>query len=471
MKKLSKLTESIWSDIQDRSSGETTRKEDDINLLDINELCEYLKTIYKTDSDNDIRVIEIEDNHQIETYLVVCLYEDESGYYRYIYYNGDYINTQLDVIETLNCRFEFERKFSTIHSTNDFDVVCIDIYPKDKVRVPVTNKFFIEVLDFILDRIDTPLEQKIEKITDVKESIWSDIQDRSAGETKRKEDDINLLDREGLYDYLIHHYKSTNHFSNISTSTSFNTIKVPIIINGGIYSVYFDFNTNEVYVHYSTLYMVNKLFIKVSKIFSLRSSADDDPKTYIISPKDGSKVTNRFFIDVVDFFIDNIPDSEGRAIKKIVNESIWSDIQDRSSGETVRKEDDINHMDSYEFWEYLHNTYISQHPNRDTIDYPIDGAIAMPFFMKSDFMMYMLWIEFNNNKIECISLPDVTVSKYDGIEDVFNLEGYYGDETRICVCPKDGSEITNSFAVKVIDYLLDQAVDDKYRMFIKKERS
>ena len=54
---------------------------------------------------------------------------------------------------------------------------------------------------------------------------------------------------------------------------------------------------------------------------------------------------------------------------------------------------------------------------------------------------------------------------------LFNLEGYYGDETRICVCPKDGSEITNSFAVKVIDYLLDQAVDDKYRMFIKKERS
>lgn len=65
----------------------------------------------------------------------------------------------------------------------------------------------------------------------------------------------------------------------------------------------------------------------------------------------------------------------------------------------------------------------------------------------------------------------VTVSKYDDIEDVFNFEGYSGNETRICVCPKDGSKITNSFAVKVIDYLLDQAVDDKHRMFIKKERS
>ena len=31
-----KLSESIWSDIQDRSSGDTVRKEDDINLLDSN---------------------------------------------------------------------------------------------------------------------------------------------------------------------------------------------------------------------------------------------------------------------------------------------------------------------------------------------------------------------------------------------------------------------------------------------------
>ena len=31
MKKLSKITESIWSDIQDRSAGDTIRKEDDNN--------------------------------------------------------------------------------------------------------------------------------------------------------------------------------------------------------------------------------------------------------------------------------------------------------------------------------------------------------------------------------------------------------------------------------------------------------
>ena len=38
------------------------------------------------------------------------------------------------------------------------------------------------------------------------ESIWSDMQDRSAGDTVRKEDDVNLLDSDGLYDYINKHY-------------------------------------------------------------------------------------------------------------------------------------------------------------------------------------------------------------------------------------------------------------------------
>ena len=40
------------------------------------------------------------------------------------------------------------------------------------------------------------------------ESIWSDMQDRSTGETVRKEDDISLLDNEGLYDYIKSKYES-----------------------------------------------------------------------------------------------------------------------------------------------------------------------------------------------------------------------------------------------------------------------
>ena len=323
MKKLSKLTESIWSDIQDRSGGEIGRKEDDIDLLDIKEFCEYLNCIYKTDSDDDIRILEIEDDHKIDTYLVICLYEDEKGYYRYIYYDGIHINTQLDVIEILNCRFEFERKFSTIHTTNDFDVVCIDIYPKDKARVPVTNKFFIEVLDFLLDRINTPLEQQIEKITDVKESIWSDIQDRSGGDTVRKEDDIRDLKPEEFVYYLREiyddgsdkgfGYKGVNparYGIMVSYSSKYIDITIPFDVVDDIISDYrivrrLYIEINNTTYEYEPIAItdgedIEELLSKNGYVFEKRLPPDSSR----VYPKKG-KTTNQTVINLIDLLITN----------------------------------------------------------------------------------------------------------------------------------------------------------------------
>ena len=43
--------------------------------------------------------------------------------------------------------------------------------------------------------------------------------------------------------------------------------------------------------------------------------------------------------------------------KTFIKESIWSDMQDRSAGETVRKEDSIDHLDYEEFFVYLTEHY------------------------------------------------------------------------------------------------------------------
>ena len=43
-----------------------------------------------------------------------------------------------------------------------------------------------------------------------------------------------------------------------------------------------------------------------------------------------------------------------------LSESIWSDMQDRSSGDTIRKEDDIDHLDYVEFFTYLQEHYQSK---------------------------------------------------------------------------------------------------------------
>ena len=302
------ITESIWSDIQDRSMGKTVRKEDSVDHLDINELCEYLKTIYKTDSDNDINVIKIEGN----LYLLICLYEDEYGYYRYIYYDGDYINTQLDVIETLKCLLEFERKFSIRFTKSDFVVNRIEIYPKDKTRIPVTNKFFIEVLDFILDKIKAPLEQMIEKISNIKESIWSDMQDRSMGKTVRKEDDINHLDYVEFFAYLTEHYKPKSKKDNEKIGgrisiidTDIAEIFIPIeFINGSIKTLRIEMSKkNNSIVSMETSSTIFDKYVNLEKMLSNNytiSTSEHSSKIYITPKK---KPTNQTVVDLIDIFI------------------------------------------------------------------------------------------------------------------------------------------------------------------------
>ena len=305
---MKKLSESIWSDMQDRSTGEIVRKEDSVDLLDINELCEYLKTIYKTDSDNDINVIKIEGN----LYLLICLYEDEYGYYKYIYYDGDYISMQFDVIETLKCFSEFERKFSIRFTKSDFVVNRIEIYPKDKTRIPVTNKFFIEVLDFILDKIKAPLEQMIEKISNIKESIWSDMQDRSTGEIVRKEDDIDHLNYEEFFVYLTEHYQPKNKKINekIGGRTPImdtNTIEIFIPIESiddwiKTLMIVISKKNNSI-VSMETSSTIFDKYVNLEKMLSNNytiSTSEHSSKIYITPKK---KPTNQTVVDLIDIFI------------------------------------------------------------------------------------------------------------------------------------------------------------------------
>ena len=44
--------------------------------------------------------------------------------------------------------------------------------------------------------------------------------------------------------------------------------------------------------------------------------------------------------------------------KTFISESIWSDMQDRSTGKIVRKEDDVNLMSEEDFCDYLNDNYI-----------------------------------------------------------------------------------------------------------------
>ena len=153
-----KLSESVWGDLRKKSLGQEERIEDSINDMNLGQFCNYLKDTYKCiDRQSDINVnVFITMFDHIFT-ICICLYVDESGYYRYIYYDGNGIDTQDDVPSTIGCLKEMEEIYTIKTRVRD----SINIYPKDESKI--TNKFFIEVLDFLLDRIDTPLEQQIVK--------------------------------------------------------------------------------------------------------------------------------------------------------------------------------------------------------------------------------------------------------------------------------------------------------------------
>ena len=298
------------------------------------------------------------------------------------------------------------------------------------------------------------------------ESIWSDIQDRSSGETIRKEDDINLLDRDSLYDYLTSHYKNTNSFDPICNSDTYNTIKVPFLIQGGSDGVYLDFKENEVYIPYASPYKVKGLFSKLADEFSLKSDSKTGHTWYIISPKDGSKVTNTFYIYVIDFLIDNIPDTFERGVKKIVNESIWSDIQDRSAGETVRKEDDINHLDSEGLYEYLKNIYKELDSFQSIRLHPTMNTISVPIFVKG-FKPYMVFFEFDNEEIFIEHAMAYAITGFfSKLWGKFHLQRYdtkQGMPAKFYIFPKDGSDVTNRFFIEVIDFLIDCIPNSDYK--------
>ena len=162
--------------------------------------------------------------------------------------------------------------------------------------------------------------------TYIKESIWSDIQDRSAGETVRKEDDVNLLDSDGLYDYINKHYKRIAPFAFITNIGGM--LSVPII-RGTVHNCVWYSPESEmkaVSIGDGMISLVDGLLNLLYDNFSIKEingeNNDGEYTTlYWVYPKDGSEVTNKFFIDVIDFLLENIPNSlkYKKSIKKIEN--------------------------------------------------------------------------------------------------------------------------------------------------------
>ena len=209
MKKLSKITESIWSDMQDRSSGETIRKEDKFNPdyvdfgddttvywaidnLEMDGEGRFYFDDIKDYNNNGWRLPTVDEVNQLKWNIWISWYEgcnhlkfDDGNELKLKTNNNDGFHMWTKEINTKFPNTAYAYGFDNSH---DFDITSFN---------KSINKLFVFLV-------------KDKKIT---ESIWSDMQDRSAGEVRRKEDgvkvhtcidvDIYLQNTNSNYDDLI----------------------------------------------------------------------------------------------------------------------------------------------------------------------------------------------------------------------------------------------------------------------------
>ena len=157
MKKLSQITESIWSDMQDRGTGDVFKREDDIDLMDAEKLYQYVISKYRILPGCTAYKI-FGTSRMIECAPIIF---SENHFNRYVlkYMCSDDVDPKIlidkkigrskNLLNVLKENFKVE-EYNTFYS---FEHNWYSLKPLEDGR-RTTNRFYLEVLDTFIDIID-----------------------------------------------------------------------------------------------------------------------------------------------------------------------------------------------------------------------------------------------------------------------------------------------------------------------------
>ena len=148
-----------------------------------------------------------------------------------------------------------------------------------------------------------------------------------------------------------------------------------------------------------------------------------------------------------------------------IDESAWGDMMRRSSGEIIRKEDDINNLDMSEMYEYILSKYETT-DNRFRIYFDEDDmppVIGMLIFRKDEKMYSLkLFSPYISGKIRAIRLNSSTSETDDEVLKVllkkFRVEVTPDNQLNITKYNYSvTSPVTNQLCIDVIDTIIENA--------------
>ena len=245
------------------------------------------------------------------------------------------------------------------------------------------------------------------------ESLWSEIQDRSCGKTVRKEDDISLLDNEGLYDYIKSKYESRIPNFNVDmgyyTNKSSNEKNLLIQPYGRwkplmLYVFYNDGKIGEICTHFDKFKRWNFNILKQKYLLIPDRHYDECNYNFKISEKDGT-ITNHTVIGIIDILVEDK--------SKILLEAIWSDMQDRSTGEVVRKEDE--NMEGLKKYLETHYELIDPYKKFQMLSYNriyTSVGICAFAYKNEDGSLSLFWLNLHNDDGKYTLTINKTAQKY-----------------------------------------------------------
>ena len=156
------LEESVWGSIRKKSMGQEERLENNVNLMDAPTLANYINNHYKLKKNLVIEkgktrylipvfMSPVGNGRDYYVYDVCFQIEDEKKFTFHVQ-----LKRQQEKLYK-----QLKYKFHVVGETR-LDAVRYVVSPKDP-SAEVTNKFMLEVLDFMIDHIKSPNIKMIEK--------------------------------------------------------------------------------------------------------------------------------------------------------------------------------------------------------------------------------------------------------------------------------------------------------------------
>ena len=161
--------------------------------------------------------------------------------------------------------------------------------------------------------------------TFIKESLFGSMSDKGRGEVVKKEDDINNLDIDGLYDYLNEIYETLpNHYEPAGTYllklNQFDCLSMMVLEDlNDVYRLKFENVSHDdkfVSFHLTSNLKRDKLYKILNDNYSIKNIVTiNHGEEMQIYPKNG-EINNSFFIELIDFILENVGSRLTKAIIK-----------------------------------------------------------------------------------------------------------------------------------------------------------